>query len=188
MLALTYTKAHNLSKLHDELIAAGLSPQRIEGTGTALRLEYPDGTPSAPIDAAVTAHTNPAAVTVFEPQIITRTLRTTNATATPFPTIPVPLNAITTAAVRVLAWNPATDATRLWDFRLSAKRAAGNAALIGAVLQPTASQGDAGAPAAGAVVVAITGQNLVVTVAGQAATALTWLCEIDARVRRPSGF
>jgi hypothetical protein len=53
---LPYAKAHDLSQLHDELLAAALVPERVEGLGDDLVLTMPDGTVEADVDAVVAAH------------------------------------------------------------------------------------------------------------------------------------
>jgi hypothetical protein len=53
---LTYVKAHDLSQLHEELLAAGLTPERVEGLGDDVTLTFPDGQAQGPVDAVVAAH------------------------------------------------------------------------------------------------------------------------------------
>lgn len=52
----TYTKAHKLSLLHDQLLAAGVAPSHIEGIATDIRVTVADGVAKAAVDAVVTAH------------------------------------------------------------------------------------------------------------------------------------
>jgi hypothetical protein len=57
-----FDKTNDLALLHDQLISAGLTPARIEGTGSRVRVEY-DADPSggeAAVAAVVDAH-NPGA-------------------------------------------------------------------------------------------------------------------------------
>jgi hypothetical protein len=49
--------ANDLSQLHDELLAAGLAPERVEGLGDEITLTFPDGQARGPVDAVVAAHT-----------------------------------------------------------------------------------------------------------------------------------
>lgn len=53
---LHYTKPHLLSKLHDELIAAGIVPERVEGDGEDVWLTVTDGTVESAVAAVVDAH------------------------------------------------------------------------------------------------------------------------------------
>jgi hypothetical protein len=54
---LTYTvPGHDLSQLHDELIAAGLPPERVQGAGDDVVLTLPDGTAEPAVAAVVAAH------------------------------------------------------------------------------------------------------------------------------------
>jgi hypothetical protein len=56
-LVLTYVVPGNdLSQLHDELLAAGLTPERVEGLGDEITLTFPDGQAQGPVDAVVAAH------------------------------------------------------------------------------------------------------------------------------------
>ena len=58
-LVLTYTPAaFDLSQLHDELLRASLTPERVETSadGLDVRLTLPDGTVEAEVDAVVAAH------------------------------------------------------------------------------------------------------------------------------------
>lgn len=70
MKRLTYTKPHQLSQLHDELLAAGITPKRVEGleagqtaeiseelvAGPILWLSVDDDVDEATIAAVVAAH------------------------------------------------------------------------------------------------------------------------------------
>lgn len=56
MPVLTYTLPNDLSQLHDQLIAAGLAPERAEGLGDGVALTYPDGTDEPAVAAVVAAH------------------------------------------------------------------------------------------------------------------------------------
>lgn len=51
---------HDLSQLHDELIAAGLPPERVQGGGAGapdeVALTVPDGIPESAVAAVVAAH------------------------------------------------------------------------------------------------------------------------------------
>ena len=73
---LAYVKPNDLSQLHDELRAAGLAPERVEGERVTvvtpgageddpgvvavedrIALTFPDGQAAGPVDAVVAAHT-----------------------------------------------------------------------------------------------------------------------------------
>lgn len=58
---LAYTRPHRLARLHDELLAAGITPERVEGNGDDVWLTVPDGTSAAAVNAVVAAH-DPAAI------------------------------------------------------------------------------------------------------------------------------
>jgi hypothetical protein len=53
---LSYSIPNDLSQLHDELRAAGLAPERVEGLGADVTLTFPDGQAQGPVDAVVAAH------------------------------------------------------------------------------------------------------------------------------------
>jgi hypothetical protein len=53
-----YQKPHRLSKLHDELIAADISLESVEGIDEDIWLTVPDSQTKAPIDSVVSAHTD----------------------------------------------------------------------------------------------------------------------------------
>lgn len=58
MTRLHFTKPHRLTKLHDELIAAGLTPERVEGTpdGSEAWITVADNIDPAAVTAIVAAH------------------------------------------------------------------------------------------------------------------------------------
>lgn len=53
---LQYVRPHLLSRLHDELVAAGIRPERVEGIGDEITLTVPDSQSEAPVAAVVQAH------------------------------------------------------------------------------------------------------------------------------------
>lgn len=55
---LPFAKAHRLSKLHDELLAAGITPERVEGTvdGKTCWITVDDAFDPAVVQAVVDAH------------------------------------------------------------------------------------------------------------------------------------
>jgi hypothetical protein len=53
---LHYAKTHSLSKLHDELLAAGIAPERVEGKDGAIWITVADGVSEAAVAAVVGAH------------------------------------------------------------------------------------------------------------------------------------
>jgi hypothetical protein len=55
---LSYTKKHLIGKLHDELLAAGISLQAVEDLGDDIWITVPDSQAKAPIDSVVSAHTD----------------------------------------------------------------------------------------------------------------------------------
>ena len=56
-----YTKPHRLSRLHDELLAAGITPLSVLGTDDQLEIDVPDDVTEASVTAVVNAH-NPSAI------------------------------------------------------------------------------------------------------------------------------
>lgn len=52
----SYTRPNRLSRLHAELLAAGVIPQRVEGNDTFVRITVPDTVSKASVDAVVAAH------------------------------------------------------------------------------------------------------------------------------------
>jgi hypothetical protein len=65
----TYTKPNKLSLLHDQLIAAGVTPLRCEGLGDAISLTYPDGQAKPSVDTVVAAH-DPSVLTADEMAVL----------------------------------------------------------------------------------------------------------------------
>lgn len=66
---LMYTRAHHLTTLHDELIAAGIHPSYVGGVADdpdGIVLEVPDGTSAAAVAAVVAAHDGAAAVAAWD--------------------------------------------------------------------------------------------------------------------------
>lgn len=59
MKRIEYEKPNNLPKLHDELIAAGVIPLRVEGLGASFYLTLEDDQDEDSIQAVIDAH-NPA--------------------------------------------------------------------------------------------------------------------------------
>lgn len=53
---LSYSQPNDLEQLTDELTAAGLPPDGVEGLGDDFTLVMPDGTVAAAVDAVVAAH------------------------------------------------------------------------------------------------------------------------------------
>jgi hypothetical protein len=53
---LHYERAHDLSALHDALLAAGITPERVEGVNTDIWLTVPDGVDEAAVQTVVEAH------------------------------------------------------------------------------------------------------------------------------------
>lgn len=51
-----YTKPHKLSLLHDQLIAAGIAPLRVEGAGNQIWVTVSNETTEASVGAVVAAH------------------------------------------------------------------------------------------------------------------------------------
>lgn len=56
MRTLTYSKPHRLSQLHDELIAAGITPLRVEGKDNDIWLTVEDGVSDSAVQARIDAH------------------------------------------------------------------------------------------------------------------------------------
>lgn len=66
---LTYTKAHLLTALHDELIAAGIHPTYVGGDPAdpdGIVLELPDDADEAAVAAVVAAHDGAAATAAWD--------------------------------------------------------------------------------------------------------------------------
>ena len=62
---LTYRKPHKLSLLHDQLLAAGITPEYVGGTGDDITIDVQDAVAKAAVDAVVNAH-DPAVITTGE--------------------------------------------------------------------------------------------------------------------------
>lgn len=53
---LTFNTPHHLSKLHDELLAAGFVPRLVEGDGASVSLEFDSAVDEGAVGAVVDAH------------------------------------------------------------------------------------------------------------------------------------
>lgn len=60
-----YERPHKLARLHEELLAAGIPVERVEGNGQRLRITVPDVVAQTTLDALVAAH-DPAALSSGE--------------------------------------------------------------------------------------------------------------------------
>lgn len=56
MARLAYTRPNKLSLLHDELLAAGITPERVEGHGDHIWITVADDVSEAAVEAVVEAH------------------------------------------------------------------------------------------------------------------------------------
>lgn len=139
-------------------------------------LFYPDALP------------NPASVILegddplgFDIDIPVKYRKTTDATP-----ITLTYTPPTTSTGRLTVVVTATNGTsvKVWNLWVQVKRGAGNVSIVGAVVNPIATQGDAGASTWTAAVT-VSGANVVLTLTGQAATTIHWLVEFGGRVFNP---
>lgn len=76
---LAYAKAHKLPLLHDQLLGAGIAPERVEGSpdGQTAWITVANGVSKAAVDAVVAAH-DPAIQSAGEQAAAERTAATTD--------------------------------------------------------------------------------------------------------------
>lgn len=105
---LQYLRPYRLDRLQDELLAAGIAPERVVGLGDALTIVVPDNADVAAVQTVVDAH-NPAALDAAAQQQATQQATTRAAiVATAQGAVGKPLAALTTAErnalLAVLLW------------------------------------------------------------------------------------
>lgn len=86
-----YRVPNRLSRLHDELLATGIVPERVEGRGDNVWITVPDTVTKARVDSTVAAHTPLVYVTEEreKEQLVKNDLLTLHAALTDKTTSPV---------------------------------------------------------------------------------------------------
>lgn len=96
-----YTKAHILHRLRDQLVAAGIPVEHVEGDGRTVRVVVPDGVTKEAVDAVLAAHD--AAALTAATQAAADQAAADRAALAAFVGKAAPTTAETVAAVKALA-------------------------------------------------------------------------------------
>jgi hypothetical protein len=189
MKKLTYTKAHNLGALNDELLAIpALQPtptgqdgrdeavMSLSGNGQQIELWVPDDAPEPDIDAVIAAHTNPpvppAVIEYAEQRAVEAMLRTTDDQAHEVFRFPCQARSVYRANLRITGIDAQSGATKIMEGRFGWKRPTTTAVMVGVTVVSDIADAAAASWQPSAVA---QGTDIVFTVKGAAGRTIDWL-------------